>query len=353
MADKQKRVCLTQEVVRACRNCSRSLLAEVRIRALTELSLRLKDSGYSAAFRLQVITAGMTAYERPVERDEAGACPLYRPKGYLEEERRKKKDLEKMSWYRSYDTVLFCPPTPDSVLAKSLKSLLEGEGEATGLNIMVVERAGRKLRHQVPGLQCSIECSRDSCFLHRSGGRGDCRREGCVYRGYCTTCKEQGPKTWPREVGGEVVIEEVQDRRPGVTASYTGESGFSFGVRGSQHLEAIQKPDSHRDNAFVKHAAEYHQGEENKVKYKLEIVGHFSKPVEREVCEGVYVHTDTSDLVMNSKLDHHLPAVSRVTFSSSAVEGGAGRGRERGGGRGGRSGGRGSRPGTCRTGPGS
>ena len=111
-----------------------------------------------------------------------------------------------------------------------------------------------------------------------------------------------------REVGGEVVIEEVQDRRPGVTASYTGESGFSFGVRVSQHLEALQKPDSHRDNTFVKHAAEYHQGEESEVKYKLEIVGHYSKPVEREVCEGVYVHTDNSDLVMNSKLDHHLPA---------------------------------------------
>ena len=124
---------------------------------------------------------------------------------------------------------------------------------------------------------------------------------------------------------------------------------FSFGVRGSQHLEAIQKPDSHRDNAFVKHAAEYHQGEESEVKFKLEIVGHFSKPAESEVCEGVYVHTDTSDLVMNSKLDHHLPAVSRVTFISSAVE--EGRGRGRGGGRSGRGGGTGSRPGARRTGP--
>ena len=38
------------------------------------------------------------------------------------------------------------------------------------------------------------------------------------------------------------------------------------------------------------------------------------------------VHSDLSDIVMNSKLDHHLPAVSRVTFSSSAVEGGRGRG---------------------------
>ena len=140
----------------------------------------------------------------------------------------------------------------------------------------------------------------------------------------------------------------MADRRPGVTASYTGESGFSFGVRGSQHLEALQKPDSHKDNAFVKHISEYHKGEESKVKFNTEIVGHYNKPVERQVCEGVYVYSDLSDLVMNSKLDHHLPAVSRVTFFSSAVEGGRGRGS----GRGGRGGGRGGRPATCRTGPG-
>ena len=157
-----------------------------------------------------------------------------------------------------------------------------------------------------------MECSRDNCFLHRSSTRGTA----------------PPVRSRPREVGnGEVVVEEVAHRRPGVTASYTGESGFSFGVRGSQHLKALEKPE---DKAFVKHISEYHKGEESKVKFNVEIVGHYSKPVERQVCEGVYVHSDQSDMVMNSKLEHHLPAVSRVTFSSSAVEGGRGRGRGRG-----------------------
>ena len=80
-----------------------------------------------------------------------------------------------------------------------------------------------------------------------------------MYRGHCVTCLEQGPKTWPREEAGQVVVEEVQDRKPGVTASYTGESGFSFGVRGAQHLEALEKPGSHPDNAFLTHKVEYHQ----------------------------------------------------------------------------------------------
>ena len=49
-----------------------------------------------------------------------------------------------MGWYRPYDTVLFCPPTPASVLAKSLRKVLEAESKSTGLMVKVVERARRK-----------------------------------------------------------------------------------------------------------------------------------------------------------------------------------------------------------------
>ena len=164
------------------------------------------------------------------------------------------------------------------------------EAKSTGLLVKVVERAGRKLGHQVPGLQCTMECSNQQCFLHQTGGKGDCCREGCVYRGRCLTCEARGPKTRP-EVGrdGEVTIVEMEERTGGVTASYTEESGFSVAVRGGQHLEALLNPQSHGDNAFVKHSSNYHQGEEEEVQYSLELVGHFSKPVERLTCEGVYI----------------------------------------------------------------
>ena len=231
-----------------------------------------------------------------------------------------------------------------------MRRVLEAEAKSTGLMARVVERAGRKLRHQVPGLQCTVECSNQHCFLHRTGGKGDCRREGCVYRGHCLTCEERGPKTRPVvNRDGEVSIEEVEERAGGVTAYYTGESGFSLSVRGGQHLEALENPQSNKDNAFTKHSAEYHQGEEQDVQYAMELVGHFSKPVERQVCEGVVIHSDPSDLVLNSKLDHHLPAVARVAFSNAAADRGerrrgGGRGGVRGGGRGGGS--RGGRGGT-------
>jgi hypothetical protein len=62
--------------------------------------------------------------------------------------------------------------------------------------------------------------------------------------------------------------------------------------------------------------------------------------VERQVCEGVVIHSDPSDLVLNSKLDHHLPAVARVAFRNAAADRGergrrGGRGGRRRGGRGG------------------
>ena len=87
------------------------------------------------------------------------------------------------------------------------------------------------------------EFSNQQCFLHQTGGKGDFRSEGCVYLGRCLTCEARGPKIWP-EVGRdvEVTIVEVEERTGGVTASYTGESGFSVAVRGGQHLEALQNP---------------------------------------------------------------------------------------------------------------
>ena len=130
--------------------------------------MRMKDSGYGAVFRYETIMAGVTAYERQVEREKAGTCPLYRPKAYKEDERRKKRETEKMSWYRPYDTVLFCPPTPDSELARRLRAVMEQEAKSTGVKVKVVERAGRKLGHQVPGLMDKQECQKQ-----QTGGKGD------------------------------------------------------------------------------------------------------------------------------------------------------------------------------------
>ena len=165
-------------------------------------------------------------------------------------------------------------------------------------------------------------------------------KEGAVYRGDCMTCEEVGPGSYPdpdRE--GEVVLVGQADKRPGTKSSYWGETGRSILVRGAQHLDSLEKPEQHTDNAFVKHSKEYHN-EQNveDVKFKLTLVDTYAKAMEREVCEGVVIRRGEAevDLVMNSKLDHYAPAVGRMVISSGVREG-----QRRPGGGGGSRGGRG------------
>ena len=46
----------------------------------------------------------------------------------------------------------------------------------------------------------------------------------------------------------------------------------------------------------------------------------YSKPVERQVCEGVEIHSDNRQIVMNSKLDPYFLAMSGVTYFHTAAD---------------------------------
>ena len=111
----------------------------------------------------------MVCYEKLLKRALEGTCPLYRPKGYKEEERRRKKQIRKRSWYKPFSTILFCPPSPNSELAQELRKNAKEETENKGWSVKVVERAGVKLLYQLPGLKEPSVCSKEDCFLHTTG----------------------------------------------------------------------------------------------------------------------------------------------------------------------------------------
>ena len=298
------------------RNISRRLTEEVRTTALSEFSFCLKESGYSHKERLAIIQEGTKAYERQLERDRAGVCPLYRPKDYKQEEREHRKKISKVAWYRPHDTVLFCPPTPGSELKNELQDVADQLEKDHGTRIRIVERAGRKLKHMLPGLSEVGECEENDCFLHQSGGKGSHETESVVYQGICMTCQEAGPSSKPNEEG----VEPVAERQPGTKSVSTGETSRSILVRGKQHLHDMESPQDHPENAFVKHALEYHAGEVPQ--YKLSVMGSFPKPLERQVWEGVMIRRSEQEdgVLMNSKLDHYAPAVGRVVISNAVSE---------------------------------
>ena len=255
------------------------------------------------------------AFQKQVERDNNGVCPLYRPKGFQAEARRNKKALSKVSWYRPHQSVLFIPPTPDSELKHQLQEVADKVETDSGLKVRIVERAGARLQHLLPGKMSQQPCIEPKCFLHSSGGKGNHQVEGVVYRGDCVTCLERGPSSAPDANG---TIKPVEHRKPGTKAAYIGETARCILIRGEQHMNAIAEPETHEENAFARHSSEYHAGEEPS--FKLSIACSHPRPLERQIWEGVLIRRGEKELniLMNSKLDHHAPAVGKVVIRNSA-----------------------------------
>ena len=77
---KTKRLTAVNEGLRILRNTSKSLGWKFMADQLSDLALRLMQSGYEEQFRGEVIRDAIVGYERMVAASESGGRPLYRPK---------------------------------------------------------------------------------------------------------------------------------------------------------------------------------------------------------------------------------------------------------------------------------
>ena len=143
MPEKIKRNSLVQEGIRRLRNTKRELPWALKQEILSEFSHKLMVSGYKEKYRLEVISAAITGFERQCERADSGGTPLHRPWSYEREARTKKKLMTKTSWYRqSADVVGFIPATPGSVLAKAVQTIASEECARMGISVKIVETGG-------------------------------------------------------------------------------------------------------------------------------------------------------------------------------------------------------------------
>ena len=248
LSEKTKRNSLVQQAMTRLRNTSRELPWDVRADSLTEFSLRMRWSGYSASYRAGVIRDAVLGFERLLERVDRGERPLHRPRGWQAAARRRKKMLSKAAWYRPADLVTFIPATPGGELVARMKPVLEEEGRRLGLSIKAVESGGTSLKRQLTGrdLSAGDPCGQPGCRLAEDGGCSHARA-GVVYRGSCDLCEDAN-----------------------LAAVYWGESGFSGYYRSQLHVKAIEKKDL--ENAFAKHLFVFHpehQGDPSKFTIKV------------------------------------------------------------------------------------
>ena len=151
----------------------------------------------------------------------------------------------------------------------------------------------------------TTDCGSEACFVHSTGGTGDCRKHGVLYRHVC-----QAPECGQ---GGKVV-------------GRWGESGHTGYYRGKQHIAALKlaREKEHRadlENGLVAHYLECHRGDEHK--FRMDVVQQFSRPMQRQIAEAVEIHRSKDTIVMNNKSEWNQPATSRLVVTRE-VGGGAG-----------------------------
>ena len=101
---KQKRTILTQECLRRLRNTQVELGKDVQTKHLNNFMIKMKDSGYTAPYRKQILSSALNAFEKMVKDDQSGTKPLYRDKNWNKETKREQKERKQINWYKNYGT---------------------------------------------------------------------------------------------------------------------------------------------------------------------------------------------------------------------------------------------------------
>ena len=110
---------------------------------MNNMMRRMQYSGYSKGFCYEIEQSALHAYKKIQELDQTGVKPMYRPKEWRQNERRKEKEEKRRSWYRkcNYSSVIFVPATPES-----LKRSLDEDVKKSGLRIRIVEKSGMSVK---------------------------------------------------------------------------------------------------------------------------------------------------------------------------------------------------------------
>ena len=281
-----KRSILTQEVLRVLLNCSPDLRWEERAQHASVMVLRMQYSGYTRKFRAEVVESALKAYDIILTQVREGVRPLYRPYEWNREERDREKREKRLGWYKKggYDSVIFVPSSPGSELQRRYQQEIDHQG----IRIRAVECAGRTLKG---ALQRSnpfrgASCSRESCFVCDSGGRGSCEKEGVRYQIECLGCDEEEKKS-----------------------IYVGETSRNTYTRGLEHLSELngRVPQS----VLWRHCSEKHGG--NMVDFRMGVTGQYrNDAMMRQIAEAVRINGSDDGELINNKSEWNYLTFPRV-----------------------------------------
>ena len=299
----QKITILTAEAVRRLRNTSQKLGPSVQNKHLNDFTVKLKDSGYSAKDRHEVITKAKKIFENQCKNDLEGIKPLYRQREQILADREHKKGKQ-YSWWKSkndkHNAIMFVPPTPGGILLKMLKSRFDELSVDPSFKIKFMEQGGSKVKHLLvrqnpfPTSDCNdaiCPLCKKTCVSETSDKpafRVPCSTESVGYRIVCLNCKKIGK-----------------------LAAYEGETGRPAKVRFSEHIKKLEQQND--QSPLFKHQALKHPNEANK--WHFSIVSTFKDPLTRQVNEAVRISRLPSSSVLNSKNEFNRAPLNRISIN--------------------------------------
>ena len=156
ISSQQKRTILTQECLRRMRNTKVELGKETQIEHLNNFMIKMKNSGYSSKYRMEVLNSALKAFDKMLSNDKNNIKPLYRSRRWKKENESETKVNKKHNWYKNfkveqggaelgqidYKSVLFVPITKGGKLAKEMKKREEEINKFSQERIKIVEDGG-------------------------------------------------------------------------------------------------------------------------------------------------------------------------------------------------------------------
>ena len=297
----QKISILTAEAVRRLRNTSRKLGSSVQNKHLNDFTVKLKDSGYSAQDRKEIIKNAKKIFQSQCEKAENGIKPLFRPRELILADRQNKKG-QKYSWWKikdKFNAVMFVPPTPGSVLLKMLRARTESILADHDLKIRFMEQGGVKVKNLLvkanpfPTTDCFdalCPMCKKTCVSEpgdKPTYRTPCSTEGVGYRIVCMNCKEQGK-----------------------LSTYEGETGRPAKVRFIEHIKNLKKKSDL--SPLHKHQTNHHPNDPSKWQFSITSV--FKDPLTRQVDEAVRISKLQPSSILNSKSEINHAPLNRISI---------------------------------------
>ena len=283
-----------EETKRVLRNTSQHLPWSHKANLLTDLSCRMKLSGYNGGFRSKVIAEGLRGHMKKVVKSFQDGSSFNRSGEEIRSLKSARRRTDR-DWFRKdakqYNSVLFVPATANSELAKTLRYHEEQNLQGRSSRFKIVEKAGKSLKQILSRSYPwpTQKCSDLECFPCTTGSKMlfSCRIPSAGYCIYCTMCESAGSP-----------------------AIYYGETGQNLYTRGAQHKDEFGRKLS--TNCMVIHNERYHPEDLSSFHFRMEGTNLFSTAMDRQIDESVRIENSAASVVMNSGSEWRMDPIPRA-----------------------------------------